>query len=278
VVVYRRSARPRFILLLLVLTAATIITLDYRGDTSGLVHRAKVDARDLFAPVQSAADRVLRPVGNFFEGVVHYGDLRSENARLREENSQLRGEALQNADAARENRSLHDQLGIGFAGDIPRVYARVVGASLSNFEVTVQIDRGRDGGVDRGMAVVSGAGLVGKVVEAARTRSTVLLLTDPTFNVGVRMAGTGDVGVAAGTGSPSRLRVDLVDPGTQVNAGDVVVTSGLQQSAFPPGIPVGQVVSARLRPGALQQDVELSPLVDLRRLEFLTVLQWAPHP
>jgi rod shape-determining protein MreC len=278
VVVYRRSARPRFILLLLVLTAATIITLDYRGDTSGLVHRAKGDARDLFAPVQSAADRVLRPVGNFFEGVVHYGDLRSENARLREENAQLRGEALQSADSARENRSLHDQLGIGFAGDIPRVYARVVGASLSNFEVTVQIDRGRDGGVDRGMPVVSGAGLVGKVIEAARTRSTVLLLTDPTFNVGVRLAGTGDVGVAAGTGAPSRLRVDLVDPGTQVNAGDVVVTSGLQQSAFPPGIPVGQVVSARLRPGALQRDVELSPLVDPRRLEFLTVLQWAPHP
>ena len=105
-----------------------------------------------------------------------------------------------------------------------------------------------------------------------------LLLTDPTFNVGVRFASTGEVGVAGGTGASSRLRVDFVDAGAKVGAGDVVVTSGLQQSAFPPGVPVGRVVSARLRPGALQQDVELSSLVDPRRLEFLTVLQWAPHP
>ncbi|HMC51461.1 MAG TPA: rod shape-determining protein MreC, partial [Acidimicrobiales bacterium] len=266
-VVYRRSARPRFVLLLLILTAATVVTLDYRGDTSGLIRRAKDDAREAFAPVQSAADAVLRPFGNFFDGVLHYGDLKSQNARLREENAQLRGEALQAGDAARENRELHDQLGIAFAADVPRVYARVVGSSLSNFEVTVQIDKGRDGGVDRGMPVVSGEGLVGKVVDASGSRSTVMLLTDPSFNVGVRLGSTGDVGVAAGTGAPSRLRVDLVEPGTKVGAGDVVVTSGLQESVFPPGIPVGRVASARFRPGALQQDVELTPLVDLRRLE-----------
>ena len=59
--------------------------------------------------------------------------------------------------------------------------------------------------------------------------------------------------------------------------GEVVVTSGLQQSIFPPSIPVGRVKSASAKPGALQQDVRVDPVVDLRRLQFVRVLRWQPH-
>jgi rod shape-determining protein MreC len=126
------------------------------------------------------------------------------------------------------------------------------------------------------MPVVTGAGLVGKVVAVSQERATVLLLTDPSFNIGIRLSGSGDVGVARGNGSRQPLPVDLVDVGTKVTGHEVVVTSGLQGSVFPADIPVGRVRSAKVQPGSLQQEISIDPVVDLSRLDFIKVLLWQP--
>ena len=273
--VYRRSARPRFTLLLLVVTAITLLTLDERG--ARVVDNVRGAARDVFAPIASAADAVFEPVGDVVQGIVHYGDLEAENARLREQLASRDGEQLQAQDAQRELKALLDQQELAYIGDIPTVAARVVTMSPNNFELTLEIDRGTSAGVVEGMPVVSGAGLVGRVVSTSRTRSTVLLLTDPQSSVGVRLVSSGDIGVANGQGERSPLGIDLVDPTTVVPPNEVVVTSGLQQSVFPPGVPVGKVRSATARPGELQQDVTVDPVVDLRRLTFVKVLQWSPR-
>jgi len=272
----RRSARPRFTLLLLVLTAITLLTLDERSGGIGVAGALRDGARDAFAPVQDAADAAFRPVGDFFQGAVHYGDIEKENARLREQLAARGGVVLQAEDAARERRALLDQQDLEFAGDIPTVAARVVVGPASSFDLTIQIDRGRNAGVASGMPVAAGAGLVGRVVDVSRSRATVLLITDPKSSVGVRLAGSGDVAVAGGRGSRSNLRLDYVDPASKVDKGEAVVTSGLQQSAFPSGIPVGRVVATKSAAGALQQDVTVEPAVDLRRLSFVKVLQWSP--
>ncbi|MBV8692815.1 MAG: rod shape-determining protein MreC, partial [Actinobacteria bacterium] len=62
-----------------------------------------------------------------------------------------------------------------------------------------------------------------------------------------------------------------------VNVGDVVTTSGLQQSIFPPQIPVGKVLSVSTEPGALLKTVRITPIVDLRRLTFVKIVQWSPQ-
>lgn len=275
--VYRRPARSRFTLLLLVLTAITLLTLDYRGAGSGAIGAVKDGVRDAFAPVQRVSDRAFAPVGDFVGGILHYGDIEAENERLRQEIADIRGDLYRADDADRERRALLDQLDLPLPEDIPRVDARVVSTSPSNFAFTVEIDKGTSSGVAIGMPVVTGAGLVGRVTEASRNRSVVQLLTDKKFSVGIRIGETGDVGVANGTGSLSRLTVDLVDPSTEVPDGEILVTSGLQQSQFPPGYPVGRVVDSEVHPNALQQDVTIEPVVDLERLTFLTVLQWTPR-
>ena len=275
--VYRRSARPRFTLLLLVLTAVTLLTLDERSGGSGALDAVRDGARDVFAPVQDAAESAFRPVEDFFQGAVHYGALEAENARLREQLAEREGKVLQAADADRERRALLEQQDLPFAPDVPSLSARVVSTSTSNFELTMEIDRGRDDGVTTGLPVVSGAGLVGRVIDVSRGRATVLLVTDPSSSVGVRLA-SGDVGVAVGRGPRSSLRVDLIEPATKVQRGEAMVTSGLQQSVFPPEIPVGRVVAARAPTGALQQDVTIEPAVDIERLSFVKVLMWGPKP
>lgn len=274
--VYRRTSRPRFTLLLLVLTAITLLTLDERSNGLGVVDVARDGARDLFAPVQNAADAAFSPVTDFFEGALHYGDMEAENRRLREQLAEREAGALRAADADREREALLDLAGLDFVGDTPTVAARVVLTPATGFDLTLGIDRGRDAGVAPGMPVVSGGGLVGRVVDVSRRRATVRLITDASSSVGVRLATTGELAVAAGRGAGSTLRLDLVDPVTKVDKGETVVTSGLQNSVFPPGIPVGRVVAATTASGALQQDVTIEPTVDLRRITFVKVMQWGP--
>lgn len=277
--VYRRSNRTRFVLLVLVLSSVTLITIGYRGGrASNALDSVRSGARDAFSPLQRATDSVLRPVGNFFEGMIHYGDLKAENARLRQENGRLQGQIVAADQATRDLASLSALDHITFVGNVARVDARVIDTTSSNFELTVEIDKGRDQGVDKDMPVISGAGLVGRVLEASRTRATVLLLEDTNFAVGVRDVASQDVAVATGQGEGHPLRVENEASTGKLATGDTLVTSGVGGSTYPGGIPVGQVATATTAAGALQQDVTVRPAVDLSRLEFVSVLQWAPKP
>jgi len=276
VAVYRRPSRTRFILLVLVLTSITLVTLDSRSGGRGWTGSLRGKVQDAFAPVQDATHSFLRPVGDFFTGVVHYGDLKQENARLRDELAKARSQQLQSADAQRELQLLLDQQHLSFVGNTPSVAAEVVDTSSSNFEESVQINRGKNAGVAVNMPVVTGGGLVGRVSSVSATRATVLLVTDPTFGVGVRLP-TGETAVASGAGRDNPMRVDLVLPGVKVKVGDMLVTSGLQLERFPKDIPVGRVRSVTQTPGALQEAVTITPVVDLSTLEFVQVLQWSPQ-
>ena len=256
------------------LTSITAITLDYRDQGAGALESLRQGARDVIAPLQSAAAKALAPVGDFIGGITRYGSLENENARLRQELEEARGQMLGAEAAERERRALLELQRLDFAQTIPAVVSRVISDAPTNFQSTVVIDRGSAQGVAVGMPVVTGAGLVGRVLEVSRTRSTIQLLTDRASKVGVRLTGSGEVGVATGTGTREPVRVEFVSATAKVAEGEAVVTSGLQQSAFPPEIPVGKVRSARAGPGEVQQEITLDPAVDLHRLEFVRVLVW----
>ena len=277
--VYRRSNRTRYVLLVLILSSVTLITIGYRGGrVSSAIESARGGVRDAFSPLQRATDSVLQPVGNFFEGMIHYGDLKAENARLREENGRLQGQVVAADQATRDLAAISALDHITFVGNVARVDARVIDTTSSNFQLTVEIDKGRDQGVDKDMPVIAGAGLVGKVIEASRTRATVLLLSDTNFAVGVRDVATQDVAVAAGQGEGHPLTIENEPSGAKLAVGDTLVTSGVGSSTYPGGIPVGMVATATTPTGALAQDVTVKPVVDFGRLEFVSVLQWAPKP
>ncbi len=262
--------------MLLVLTSVTVITLDFRDDGQGMLETVRSGARDAFSPVQAVVGKVFSPVGDFFGGITRYRKVKAENARLRRDLEAAQGEVVRGADATRERQLLLALQRLDFAGDLRGITARVVSNSPSNFQLTVTVDRGAAAGVTEGMPVVTEAGLVGRIAEVSENRATVVLLTDPASSVGVRLAGTGDIGAVTGSGRRDLLPLSLISVETKVAEGEAVVTSGLENGLFPPQIPVGRVRGAKITPGQLEQDITIEPVVDLDRLEFVRILVWEP--
>jgi rod shape-determining protein MreC len=273
--VSRRSARPRFTLVVLILASLTLITVDLRGGTSVLRVRGK--ARDAFSPVQSAVSSAVRPITDFFHGAFQYRQLKNDNARLRAQLAQLNAQQIQDQYLLQTNKDLTDLLKLDFVGDIPTVASRVIAGAESNFQLTIVIDRGTGAGVLKGMPVVAGNGLVGRVISTAANQSTVLLLTDPSASVGVEFAPSNAIGVATGQGSGHPLSVTLIDPAAVTPVGTVAVTSGLAGSPYPRGVPVGKVASDVADVGVQSHTVTISPVVDLSQLSYVDVLVWTPQ-
>jgi len=270
--VSRRSARPRFTLVLLILASLTLITIDLRGGAS--VPKVRGKARDVFAPIQSAVSSATRPVTDFFHGAFQYRQLKDDNARLRAQLATARAQQIQDQYLLQTNKDLTDLLKLDFIGDIPTVASRVIAGSESNFQLTIVIDRGSGAGVLKGMPVVAGGGLVGRVIAVADHQSTVLLLTDPSASVGVQFAPSNALGVATGQGSGHPLAITLVDPNAVTPPGTVAYSSGLAGSPYPRGIPVGKVASDTPAVGVRSHVVTVTPVVDVNQLSYVDVLVW----
>ncbi|MBM3675111.1 MAG: rod shape-determining protein MreC [Actinobacteria bacterium] len=271
--VYRRSNRRRSILVLLLLTAVTLITLDTRGNGSGITDSVRDAAQDAIDPAQEAVGDVLDPIDDWFDGVVRSGDLKEENAKLRRDLARALGQASESRASLRENRELKALADLTFAPGLPGVDAQVVAASPGNFEETVGIDKGSNEGITADMPVVAGDGLVGRIADVSGRRATVLMLTDPKSGVGVRLEDSGTLGVADGRQGSDLLSVD-VPLEVKVRKGELVFTSGTEPSLYPGGIPVGTVVSVLKPAGALAQSLLVRPLVDIGRSTYVRVLLW----
>ena len=188
--------------MLLVLSAITLLTLDFRG--FGPLDTVQRGFRNVFAPVRSGIEMVLSPATDAGHGIFDYGSLKDENRRLREEIDALKGAQLQSEVDRETLKRLLAQINSEYVGNYPRVVARVVAGSIGNFdEYSVEIDKGSNAGLVKDMPVVTSAGLVGRLVEVYATRSRMQLITSPQFAVGVRVGQ--EVSLAKGTGSGNPL-------------------------------------------------------------------------
>ncbi len=145
------------------------------------------------------------------------------------------------------------------------------------FRDTIGIDAGTGAGVRVGDAVISGSGLVGHVSTAAGNTSIVTLITDQRSTVGARLLRSQDLGlVEPSLGDPLDLLMSQLPRRAIAQVGDIVVTAGTiasrLDSPYPPGLPIGTVT--RVDPDELASNnrIHLSPLADLRHLDFVQVL------
>jgi rod shape-determining protein MreC len=268
-----RPSGSRTRIAVLVLASVTLLTIGLRD--APVVRDVREGAATVVSPVEGAADAVTSPFRNAWHGITDYEELRDENERLRAQVTDDDTGAVRATDAEQQLAELSAALDLPYAGDVPTVAARVVSGPRSNFSHAVEIDKGTDDGLAVGMPVVTGAGLVGRISQASGSQATVELLTDPDFRVGVRLADSGQLGTAGGRGRDEPMTVDTaIDADAEVARGTGLVTSGVDRSAYPAGIPVGKVTSTRQGSGGLALDLVIDPLADIDNLSYVSVMRW----
>ena len=265
----RPTGRSRPTLLLLIAAALTLLTLQFRGVEP--LNAFQQGMRDLLDPVRSISEGAARPVRTAWHGLFDYDDLRDRNERLATELARMRGRRL-TSEADRELlERLMGEVDIDYTM-LDTVVVRILGTPPGNFSShTIEVDKGSDDGLSEGMAVVTGAGLVGRLEVVDRSRSIVRLATHPGFRVGVRLVGSQDEGLARGGGATGYLVIDAgVRLDVVVDAGEVVVTSG-GRSRFPADIPVGRVLDPDST-ADLDREIIVEPAASLEHLSFLNVV------
>ena len=126
------------------------------------------------------------------------------------------------------------------------------------------------------MTVITGNGLVGVVKEVFSNSAIVMLATDPAFKVGVRIAGTQQIGILAGLGS-STANLQLLDNQTTIKVGDILLARGsINAQPFVPGVPVGRVTSVSNAAGAVTQSATVKYFADFGTLGVVSVVVKAP--
>jgi rod shape-determining protein MreC len=272
-----RARSTRGVVILLVTLSLVTITVDYR-QPDGPLARAGEAALTLMAPLQEAVAAAARPIGRFFSALAHLPSLEEENRRLREQIKRFEYEQIQAREALEENDKLRKELEIKGSLHLDAVGARVIASAPSNFEWSVNIDRGSRDGVVEGMPVIAAEGLVGRVVRVSPFGSTVLLIQDPQSQAAGRLIGSQETGLLRGRGDQA-LRMEFLI-GTPVDAIEVdepVVTVGYtiggESSAYPEGIPIGKVIRVEELPGTSEAVAFVEPNVNVSSLDFVLVVE-----
>ncbi len=130
--------------------------------------------------------------------------------------------------------------------------------------------------------VVNGDGLIGQVISVTPATSTVLLATDASSVVGIRLAPSGEVGWVTGEGSsrtgPGLLKLAILDPSAHLRAGEQLVTAAsVHDRPFVPGVPVGVIASVRNKAGALTAKAFVRPFADFATLDVVAVIVSPPR-
>ena len=267
----RGSNRGRLLLVSLLVSSLFLITLDLRGVS--VVTGLRNITQTLLSPVQSFTTTLFRPVGNLLSDIAHLGRTRNQINSLKSENEKLKSELIIAQDAEGKFAQLKSVLDLAAKAQWKVVTARVIAhGGTSTFSQTITIDAGSKSGIARDMSVVAGAGLVGVVKSVTSNSAVVLLMSDPSFRLGVRIAGSQVMGVLSGTGGKS-YALQLLDATEDVNLGDQLIARGSEgDKPFVPGVPVGTVTWVDNATGQLTKHANVEGFVKLTSLGVVSVI------
>jgi rod shape-determining protein MreC len=195
---------------------------------------------------------------------------REENRRLKSELAALILQQQRYEEILLENKRLKEILSL--KNDRPDYVAtaKVISRGYGRLLNTLVINKGANDGIKKDMAVITTAGLVGKIDSVRNNFSEVLLLTDPNFSVAVRLQHSRRKGIVSGAGHKYCL-MKYIPPEESVDVGEAVLTSGLD-GIFPAGLPVGIVYNIDKEGIEFFQDIQVLPFQDNAKIEEVVIL------
>ncbi len=267
----RGSNRSRLLWISLLVTSLFIITLDLRGVS--LLSSLRSGTQSVLAPVERLANNFFSPVGNFFSEVSNLGRSKAKIEKLEEENQELKSQVIFNENTLAQLESLKGVFDLAGKARYKTVSARVISkGGTGTFSETIVLDIGSDSGVRRDMTVIAAGGLVGVVKSTTASSSIVLLMNDPSFRIGVRVAGKQDMGILLGQGDKS-YSLQMLSATSAISVGDVLLARGSSgDKPFVPGVPVGRISYVENTVGQLTKEGRVNGFVDLNSLSVVSVV------
>lgn len=264
--------RYRHLTVLAVAIFAQLGLLAYQVRTDSDVRLIRVWAVSAVTPMARVLDSVRSATANFVTDYLLLINVRRENQRLKKEldSSQL------------ELQRLHSELAMGeraqalaqFQRETPMktVPARIIMNSTGS-NTAVYVDVGSVRGIQRGMPVITPAGIVGKITGVYPTSSMVLLVNDPLFAAGVVSQKNRVQGTLRGQGAALPI-VDFVQNEQTVEVGEWFFTSG-NDFVFPRGRPVGTVVA--VKDGPRRKEIQIKPSAFDQGVEEVLIVTSGVH-
>jgi rod shape-determining protein MreC len=235
-----------------------------------------------FAEMQRAATSAFGSAREGWQNYFALQEIRRENEQLKQEVTKLRVSLEQERNVAQQTRTLQQLLDLRSATGFETAAAMVIGSGADPEFRTITIDKGTQDGLRPDMAVMSPAGIVGRVLMPTARAAKVQLIIDRDAAAGVLIERSRVNGVVEGLGSGEELgfkagmiSLNYVPSSADVKRGDRVVTSGID-GIYPKGVPVGEIQSVQREGGEWR--IRVKPTVDFAALEAVLVVLKAPEP
>jgi rod shape-determining protein MreC len=200
-------------------------------------------------------------------------NLRSENQKLADKNLQLSIKAGDAQQLSIENAHLRALLQLQSRATTQTTPAEVQYDTRDPFTQKVVIGKGAQQGIQDGAPVVNEDGVIGQVTRVFPLQSEVTLLSDKDQAVPVQIVRTGLRSVIYGTPKGDTLDLRFVPISADVQAGDELVTSGLD-GIYPPGLAVAKVVRVDKQADTAFARVVCLPVAPVRGARQLLVLHY----
>lgn len=265
----RDESRARVLVVALLLVSASLIMLDIRG--SAAVGGLRALTGSVVGPIESAIAAAASPFVSMAQSVTSFGAVDERQRIATEELQRVAGTSQEDKAVAESLERVLRTAGVGGYSVIP---ARVVAyGSTQNFGGSITIDAGSLDNIETDMSVISGDGLVGRVVQVTPTTSTVELITDSKSVVAARIEGSRQAGALSGTGASNRMSLKMLDPTVSLKEGDKVVSFGSPEGRpYAPGLALGTIDGFQGEQGQADRIAFVRPAASMSALDVVGVI------
>ena len=266
--IFGRGPSLQLRLFLAVIISVAAIVADSRF---GVFSHVRVYLSSLVSPLQYIANAPGTLLDTMSTQVQTRADLIEQTKQQEQQLFTLRSRLLKMDQLEHENQRLRELLGSPVHKESRKMVAELLSVDSDPFSHQVLINKGALDGVYNGQPVINDQGVVGQVLHVGSTTSRVLLITDSSHGIPVLVLGNDLRAIASGSGELDKLELRNLPRNTDVQVGDLLVTSGLG-GRFPEGYPVATVTRSDYVEGKPFAQIEAKPLVALDRLRYLLLL------
>jgi len=271
--IFKHGPSPQHRIILVLFCSVLLIFFDHKMNS---FENARGYLQSLVSPLQYMANTPKQMMTWAAENLVTRKKLMAENQRFRIEELRLKEQLLQLENIKQENDRLRLLLASPLRVDAKKMVAEILSVDSDPYIHQVVINRGANDGVYEGQPVLDDQGIVGQILHVGTTSSRVILITDVTHAVPVRISRNGIRLVASGTGQIEGLTHNHVPHSTDIQSGDLLVTSGLG-GKYPEGYPVSKVTIVTQDESRPFSKVLSQPVAKIDRLRYLLLI-WPEKP